>query len=1125
MPEYLAPDVYVEEIDTGSKPIEGVSTSTAGMVGVTERGPVNVPILVTSYGEYARWFGERLNKNDFLDHRHLPHAVDGFFTNGGKRLYVVRVLESASAASAQAKLFDRNAVASARTSLLTGAATGALQIYVASAPGLGVTVPPTWIQIGDGSASEYRMIVVSAAAASDVALRMPLAFAYDPAVSLVNVDHFAPFGAALASPQLDIPTKPDELIIRVSGPGPIAAGTIIRLGTTANGDDEYVIANAAPAIPAPASRDVVLRTPVALSHPGGAGNNADLFNPLGVPVAPADRTTITNPVTAGSTVVLLVNRSNFLTVGDVVQISDANHTEVRRIGQLGTLPLAVPAYANYPTGTLVEAMALTEDPAPASDKSLTADASAGTTVLDLDNRDGLNDGDLIRIGMAADPQREYILIRQLPNAQASPNAGKVILATPTQIGKTKPSQVHRISAANRVAPGPTAIAVENVRNATNLAVAADGGYTLGTIVHVALPTGEYYHRLAANAVTLAAGPLTLDHPLALPHVAGEPVVARTPLLTVEALDAGSWGNRLRIAAQDNDPPLAKGRIRAILDGTHLRLNSANGVEPGTILHRVDTSGAILETVKVTKIDRQNDFLITLDPTTALSGAAAIGDAIRSQEFQLDAFVMRQPDAAVPTRAETVLTSESFPHLSLDPRHSRYVHKVIGTTWTLGANVDDDNNPLRKSDRRSEGISWFVRVRDEETDPSRRLRIRLGPEPLVDILPSGVRRPARLPLSMGDDAVASITDMTYVGAPSINPELRTGLYCLENEEDISIVAFPGRTGVLPQGALIDHCEQMRYRFAVLDGPPPPDDSLNDVQGQRQQFDTKYAAFYHPWLVIPDPYPTNLSKIADYPIPPCGHVAGIYARTDIERGVHKAPANEVVRGIIGLQRILNKSEHDILNPYPLNINVIRDFRNNSRGIRVYGGRVITSDPDWKYVNVRRLLIFIEASLNRGLQWVVFEPNAEPLWARVRRSISNFLTLIWRNGALEGTKVEEAFFVKCDRTTMTQTDIDNGRLICVIGVAPVKPAEFVIVRIGLWTANAGAKPRSDTFEEVTHGYRRPQGSLPVLQFSSGDRWRAARSLQRGKRTHGRRRRSGLPGRHRLAVECAQARWPAQI
>jgi uncharacterized protein len=245
--------------------------------------------------------------------------------------------------------------------------------------------------------------------------------------------------------------------------------------------------------------------------------------------------------------------------------------------------------------------------------------------------------------------------------------------------------------------------------------------------------------------------------------------------------------------------------------------------------------------------------------------------------------------------------------------------------------------------------------------------------------------------------------------------------------------------------------MRYRFAVLDAQRPPLDTIADVRAQRQNYDTKYAALYHPWLLVPQPYPVSPGPTPPYPIPPSGHTIGIYARTDIERGVHKAPANEVVRGILGLQRILSKGEHDILNPYPVNINVIRDFRPNNRGIRAWGGRVITSDSDWKYVNVRRLLIFIEHSIDRGLQWVVFEPNAEPLWARVRRTISNFLRIVWRNGGLEGTKVEEAYFVKCDRTTMTQTEIDNGQLIVQVGVAPVKPAEFVIVRIGLWTAHA--------------------------------------------------------------------------
>jgi phage tail sheath protein FI len=276
--------------------------------------------------------------------------------------------------------------------------------------------------------------------------------------------------------------------------------------------------------------------------------------------------------------------------------------------------------------------------------------------------------------------------------------------------------------------------------------------------------------------------------------------------------------------------------------------------------------------------------------------------------------------------------------------------------------------------------------------------------------------------------------------------------LRNEEDISLVAVPGRTSAAIQSRLIEHCETMRYRFAVLDCPQPPNDSLNDVRFQRQQYDTRYAALYYPWLMIPNPFAGTIAQPEQLPIPPSGHMLGVYARTDIERGVHKAPANEVVRGgIVGLRRTLNKGEHDLLNPSPVNINVIRDFRPNNRGIRIWGARVITSDPDYKYLNVRRLLIFIERSIELGLQWLVFEPNAEPLWARVRQTIRDFLTVVWRNGALEGTKAEEAFFVRCDRTTMTQTDIDNGRLIVLVGVAPVKPAEFVIVRIGLWTAHS--------------------------------------------------------------------------
>jgi phage tail sheath protein FI len=401
----------------------------------------------------------------------------------------------------------------------------------------------------------------------------------------------------------------------------------------------------------------------------------------------------------------------------------------------------------------------------------------------------------------------------------------------------------------------------------------------------------------------------------------------------------------------------------------------------------------------------------------------------------------------------VIDREVFANLSLDFRHSRYFQRVMGCTWDMTnatVTVDDTvpvGRPLRLADRRSEGESSYVRVLDLAPATG----FRLAPTASYETRPDGTRRLILLPLANGDDALGTVSDTTYIGNDNVQPELRTGLFTLLNIEEISIVTVPGRTSVAMQAALINHCEFMRYRFAVLDGSPPPQDSLANIQVQRQPFDTKYAALYYPWLLIPDPYPTNPSAPPDYPIPPSGHMVGVYARTDIERGVHKAPANEVVRGVIGLQRKLNKEQHDILNPYPVNINVIRDFRDDNRGIRVYGGRVITRESEWKYVSVRRLMLFIEASIDRGLHWVVFEPNGEPLWARVRRSISNFLTLVWRNGGLEGTKVEEAYFVKCDRTTMTQTDIDSGRLICVVGVAPVKPAEFVIVRIGLWTAHA--------------------------------------------------------------------------
>jgi len=309
---------------------------------------------------------------------------------------------------------------------------------------------------------------------------------------------------------------------------------------------------------------------------------------------------------------------------------------------------------------------------------------------------------------------------------------------------------------------------------------------------------------------------------------------------------------------------------------------------------------------------------------------------------------------------------------------------------------------------------------------------------------------------GTDGVA-VTPTEFIGSEVPPPDDRVGLAGLATIDEIALLAAPDdvnpaiNNAFLIRDAVIDQCETLRDRFAVL--------SIAQGQGQvanvRPPRDSSYGAVYYPWVHVVDP---RTQQVID--LPSTGHVVGIYARTDVERGVHKAPANEVVRGILSrdlgpdtkpLEFQVVKGQHDILNP--LGVNVIRDFRSDGRGIRVWGARTMSSDPLWRYVNVRRLFIFVEESIDEGTQWVVFEPNDEPLWARLRQTISNFLTTVWRSGALQGTTADEAFFVRCDRTTMTQDDIDSGRLICEIGIAPVKPAEFVIFRIQQKTLEAQA------------------------------------------------------------------------
>lgn len=265
--------------------------------------------------------------------------------------------------------------------------------------------------------------------------------------------------------------------------------------------------------------------------------------------------------------------------------------------------------------------------------------------------------------------------------------------------------------------------------------------------------------------------------------------------------------------------------------------------------------------------------------------------------------------------------------------------------------------------------------------------------------------------------------------------KTGLLGFEQVDEIAILVAPDYHEIDDTYTdLITHCTLMRDRFVITHSNPATD-TLANINNVRPPQDTTYAAFYFPWIKVFNPLINQDSRV-----PPSGHIAGIYAKTDIERGVFKAPANEVVVGARSLEFQITKGEQDILNPR--GVNCIRVFP--SRGIRVWGARTASTNSLWKYISVRRYFLFLGETIDEGTQWVVFEPNDEKLWARVKQTITQFLITEWRNGALMGTKPEEAFFVKVDRTTMTQSDIDNGRLICIIGVAVVKPAEFVIFRL---------------------------------------------------------------------------------
>jgi Bacteriophage tail sheath protein len=419
---------------------------------------------------------------------------------------------------------------------------------------------------------------------------------------------------------------------------------------------------------------------------------------------------------------------------------------------------------------------------------------------------------------------------------------------------------------------------------------------------------------------------------------------------------------------------------------------------------------------------------------------AAGGWAKSDAGALDTSTLTTPQAAPQGGAQlltlTVTTTDGdggtkiFEAMGLDKTHPRYIGNVLAA------------NPTRRADQ----VENVYSIAIGSGVDAFKLQAALMDAANADTSDPTVANRFRIRVTSGNDG-AEPTSTTTSGT-----SYSDALELLDAIDDISIVAGPGHSAygdyqAIQQAIIADVERKRAYRIAVLDASP--DQTPSSVLPERSRIDSTHAAFYYPWVIVSNPLANaNRDDIPkEVAVPPSGFVSGIYARNDTERSVVKAPANEVVLGALRFQQEVNFAQQEVLNP--VGVNCLRTLTN--RGLRVWGARTASSDPEWKYVSVRRYFNYLERSIDVGTQWAVFEPNGPKLWDNIRDTVSDFLFNEWKSGALLGESPKQGFFVRCDRSTMDQNDLDNGRLVCLIGVAVVKPAEFVIFRIGQITADA--------------------------------------------------------------------------
>ncbi|MBX3306652.1 MAG: phage tail sheath subtilisin-like domain-containing protein [Nitrospira sp.] len=926
MPEYLSPGVFIEEISSALKAIEGVSTSTAAFVGRARRGtvpgyawpgssapnlpftptdgfvltPDPAPVLVTSFAEFQRTFGPPLPiplENDPTDYGFLGWAVRAFFDNGGKRAYIARIVDASDTPST---LRVAQGIA---YRLLRSASKNDKTIFLTSTRGLQAGNDITFVRHSNGQNALGR----PAAAAIAIGIAGPFGLKDGDKLDVTT-------NTPVATVTVTVVAKPAK--VQTSGATPFSipdgATLQVRIGPASEPIQTVVFSLSDPVVPITPGAATVAQVEAVLQR---YVNGVKVSQSGGQVVMETDiqGTAARVEIVAGSAVAPLGLSTGVTGPPSGSTVPDSTHVTVADFASLFSSP-------NFSVGA---------DGAGRLQFITTAPGAGVTIKLDeVPPGNGL----LQRLGFGA-------------------------VSTLTQ---------------NGTAAIPSTLTITSYDAQSN-------SISFGTAIGEALESSDIYGIVTAASIKPDANK-------------GPQFFARTP---------GSWSESLRVQIANSDRQAVPilGTAVIALGATKLKVQNVSSLYVGAAVE-IDYSGTARSNHQITDIDSGTRQLTISPPTTnAINPSGTPTPTVRTLEIDV---IVSDTSGAAPTEIYRGLSWNQSAVADVRRHYASAINSSSRLVWVQPPGVGLPS-PLSGSEN-------FTL----DTQPT-----------TLDGFPMS-------PTTIGSETFVDLDD-TWVGTDN-GPGARSGIESLKEISEARIIASPGKTSATIQLALISQCELLRYRFAILDGErDPAGGSITSILTHRNLYDTSFAAYYQPWVTVKVDGQTRY-------LPSSGYLAGIYARVDNDRGVWKAPANEPVLNVIGLKTHFTTGEQDLLNPR--GVNLTRQF--DIGGIRVWGARTLSSDPDVKYINVRRMLIFLEASIDRGTQWVVFEPNAPETWVRLTDSVSAFLLTQWRAGALFGRKPEQAFFVRCDESTMTADDILNGRLICHIGVAIVRPAEFIIFRI---------------------------------------------------------------------------------